>query len=123
MQIIEYLSLDRADPTTLVGVLNEDALREHLVDHPYFDAESIRAWVADKLKVDATVGCKVRAVVIGGVLAGWCGIQPDGASFEIAIVLSKRFWGYGVPVFKHMMGWAQELEHEEVCFHFLETRR
>ena len=86
-----------------MAVLNEMFLRTHLGDHPYFDLASLQLWMEDKIKLDAIEGCCVRAVYIGGVLAGWCGIQPDDKGFEIAIVISQRFWGFGIPVFKTPM--------------------
>ena len=120
---IEYLSLKAVNPNELMGVLNEDSLRAHLVHHPYFDVTSIQAWIEDKIKTDSLTGCRVRAVSIDGVLAGWCGIQPDDCGFEIAIVISQRFRGSGIQVFKTLMLWAGELGHKEVLFHLLDTRR
>ncbi|WP_297308205.1 N-acetyltransferase [Neptuniibacter sp.] len=123
MPNIEYLSFNEVDPQNLIAVVNEDSLRTHLIDHPYFDATSIQSWIEDKLKTDAMRGCRVRIVSIDGELAGWCGIQRDDEDFEIAIVISKRFWGSGVPIFKTLLGWADELGHQEVLFHLLDSRR
>lgn len=123
MPNIEYLSFKDVDPTVLMTVVNEDSLRTHLIDHPYFDATSIQSWIEDKLKTDAMPGCRVRIVSIDGELAGWCGIQPDEDGFEIAIVISQRFWGSGVTIFKTLIYWAAELGHQEVLFHLLDSRR
>ena len=106
-----------------MAVVNEDSIREHLVDHPRFNITNIKEWIEDKIETDAMQGCKVRVVSIGGELAGWCGIQPDDYGFEIAIVISQRFWGSGIPIFKTLMLWANELGHKEVLFHLLDTRR
>lgn len=59
---------------------------------------------------------------IGGVLAGWCGIQPDDNGFEIAIGIAKDFWGFGISIFQEMMLWAKEMGHKEIVLHLLETR-
>lgn len=123
MPSIEYLTFDQADPKDLMEVVNEDTLRAHLVDHPYFDANSIRQWVKDKIALDKLPGCRVRLVSIDGTLAGWCGIQPDDNGVEIAIVISQRFWGAGIPIFKTLLDWAGELGHKAVLFHLLDTRR
>lgn len=120
---IDYLSFKQVDPKGLMDVVNDDSLRTHLIDHPYFDEKSIQAWIEEKIKTDAMQGCRVRVVSIDGTLAGWCGIQPDGSGFEIAIVISQRFWGCGIPIFKTLMLWAGELGHKEVLFHLLDTRR
>lgn len=106
-----------------MSVINEDTLREHLVEHPYFDSKSIAEWIEGKVQTDATEGCRVRVISIDGEIAGWCGIQPDDNGFEIAIVISQRFWGAGVSIFKTLLGWAGELGHKEVLFHLLDSRR
>ena len=105
-----------------MAVINEDSLRTHLIDHPYFDAISTQEWIEGKVKTDTIHGCRIRVVFIGGVLAGWCGIQPDDNGFELAIVISQKFWGFGISIFKTLMCWAKELDHKEVLFHLLESR-
>lgn len=122
MDEIEYLSFHNIDPDEFLAVLNEDALRKHLIDHAYFDSDSIREWMEHKVKIDSLNGCRIKAVYIGRVLAGWCGIQPDENGFEVAIVLSKKFWGFGIKIFKTLMCWARELGHEEIRFHLLDSR-
>ena len=123
MYNVDYLRLEQVDSKELMAVLNEDSVRKHLVDHPYFDVSNIQVWIEDKIHTDAMPGCKVRAVSVGETLAGWCGIQPDDNGFEIAIVISQKFWGYGIPIFKTLKCWASELGHKEVLFHLLDTRR
>ncbi|MCB1754452.1 MAG: N-acetyltransferase [Gammaproteobacteria bacterium] len=113
----------QVDPKDLMAVVNQDSLRAHLVDHPYFNITSIQAWIEDKIETDAIQGCRVRVVSVDGVVAGWCGLQPDDDGFEIAIVISQRFWGCGIPVFKTLMRWAGEFGHKEVLFHLLDSRR
>ncbi len=120
---IEYLNFKKVDPKDLMAVLNENSLRAHLIHHPYFDITSIQAWIKDKTETDAMRGCRVRVVSIDGSLAGWCGVQPDDNGFEIAIVISQRFWGSGIPIFKNLMNWARGLGHKEVRCHLLDSRR
>lgn len=122
MNKIKYLSFDQASPEDLLKILNEDSLREHLIDHPYFDNSNLQAWIEDKTAINEIQGCRIRAVYINGVLAGWCGIQPDDNGFELAIVISQRFWGSGISIFKTLMCWAKEFRHKEVLFHLLDTR-
>jgi hypothetical protein len=122
MSEIEYFGFDEVNPEDFLEIVNEDALRTHLIDHPYFDRTSVQAWMKDKISIDTKQGCRVRAVYIDGVLAGWCGIQPDDKGFEIAIVISKRFWGFGLPIFRTLMGWASDLGHKEILFHLLDSR-
>lgn len=122
MRTIEYKQFSQVRPGELVPVLNDPTLRRHLVEHSLFDPNNIREWIDHKSRTDATPGCRVRVVYIGAEVAGWCGIQPDESGFEIAIVISKKFWGFGIAIFKELMGWAQELGHKELVFHLLETR-
>jgi|TARA_Y100000814_G_scaffold174817_1_gene127733 hypothetical protein len=122
MSEIEFLCFNQVNPEDFMAVVNEDSLRTHLIDHPYFDAASLQEWMGDKIKVDAIEGCRIRAVYIGGVLAGWCGIQSDDNGFELAVVISQKFWGFGIPIFKVLMCWANELGHKEILFHLLESR-
>lgn len=122
MSEIEFVSFNQVDPENLLPVVNEQALRKHLVHHEYFDSVSIKEWMNGKAQTESIPGCRVRAVFIDGVLAGWCGIQPDDNGFEIAIVISKEFWGVGISIFSSLMCWAKELGHKEIIFHLLETR-
>ncbi|GAB1057846.1 MAG: hypothetical protein WAqPseu_19980 [Shewanella algae] len=123
MSEIEFLHFNQVNHTEFMDVVNQDSLRTHLIEHPYFDETSLHAWMNEKINTDAIHGCRIRAVYIGGVLAGWCGIQPDDNGFELAIVISQKFWGFGIPIFKKLMRWAKELGHKEILFHLLESRR
>lgn len=114
MSEIEFLPLSEVNPEDLMVLLNEDSLRTHLIDHPYFDSTSIQAWMEDKIKTNAIQGCRIRIVLLDGELAGWCGIQPDNNGFELAIVISQKFWGYGIQIFKTLMCWAKELGHTKI---------
>jgi len=76
----------------------------------------------EKIEIESLEGCRIRAVFINGDLVGWCGIQQDNNGFELAIVISQKFWGFGIPIFKTLMLWAKELGHKEVLFHLLDSR-
>ena len=58
MKDVEFVGLERVDPEALLAVMNEEALRRHLVDHAYFDASSISEWVREKRALDALPGCR-----------------------------------------------------------------
>lgn len=122
MSDIKFFNFNEVNPDDFLPVVNEQTLRKHLIDHPLFNPASVREWMRDKSHLESIPGCRVRAVFIGGTLAGWCGIQPDENGFEIAIVISQKFWGFGISIFKELMCWAKELGHKEVVFHLLETR-
>jgi len=120
---ITYLDFEQANHQDLLAIANENDTRTHLIQHPQFDNDSIKAWIKDKKQIDAMPGCRVRVVVINDLVAGWCGVQPDDNGVEIAIVIGQQFWGAGKQIFKTMMLWAAELGHKEVLFHLLETRK
>ena len=122
MRNIQYIPFSQIDPDDFLAILNDDAVRRHLLSYAIFDTLSIRAWTRDKIQVDALPGCRVRAVRIDDLLAGWCGIQPDDSGVELALVLSQRCWGAGKSIFNTLMHWAKELGHQEIRFHLLETR-
>lgn len=127
MSEIKYLEFSQVNPDALLPVLNEESLRKHLIDHDQFDSDSVRGWMNDKLQSESIPGCYIRAVFIDDELAGWCGIQPDEngfevAGFEIAIVISQKFWGFGKPIFVHLMSLAKKMGHTEIVFHLLDSR-
>ena len=114
---MKFRPLHEVRAEDLLPLLNDETLRKHLIDHPPFDAARVRAWMDDKRRIDALPGCRVRAVLIDGRLAGWCGLQPDEEGVEIAIVIAR-----GLAIFNEMMGWALSMGHQEVVFHLLGTR-
>lgn len=122
MSEIRFLSFNDVDPEDFLAIVNEDALRKHLIDHEKFTSSSIREWMNEKLEIESLEGCRIRAIYIDGALAGWCGIQPDDNGVELAIVISQKFWGFGISIFKTLMRWAKELGHKEILFHLLDSR-
>ncbi|NCP64067.1 MAG: GNAT family N-acetyltransferase [Paraglaciecola sp.] len=123
MNEIQFKPLCDVDLNELSNILNKQKIRIHLIQHDQFNAESINAWVNEKIRVDQQPGCRVRAVFIDEKLAGWCGIQPDGDSYEVAIVIDDQYWGTGLTIFKQVMQWATEFGLERVMIHLLETRK
>jgi len=122
MNGIEYKNLQDLDRSELLKILNKEKIREHLVSHDKFDEASLEEWVSGKVEVNAAEGCKVKGIIVNGSVAGWCGIQYENESYELAIVLDEEFWGIGVGIFKEVMGWAYELGHSHVVLHLFNTR-
>ena len=123
MAELEYVKFSAIDPLQWLPLLNDAAIRKHLIGHALFDAERIEQWVAEKLEMDATAGCRVRAILCAGQLIGWCGIQPAVDGYEIALVVDRRHWGVGLKVFPELMAWAKALGHTELFVHFLHSRK
>lgn len=122
MKSVDYLTFDKVDPCDFLPLLNSQKIRKHLIAHELFSIETLTAWMNSKIDLDSTHGCRVRAIVCDGKLAGWCGLQLEDGKYEIAIIIDDQFWGLGKQVFRELMGWAKEFGHNEVSIHFLHTR-
>jgi len=122
MNTVAYLSFNEINPSDFLPLLNSQKIRKHLIEHELFTIDTLTTWMNSKIEVDSTFGCRVRAVICDGELAGWCGIQFEEGKHEIAIIIDDKFWGLGKKVFQDMMCWAKELGHDEIFIHFLHTR-
>lgn len=117
-----YVSLDEVDPNDFCLLLNNKRNSTHLIEHKPFDLNAVKLWLRNKSNANSTYGCRVRGIVSYGSFAGWCGIQFDDGKYEIAIVLDSHHWGIGKRVFSDVMGWAEEIGHEEIFIHLLDSR-
>jgi GNAT superfamily N-acetyltransferase len=106
-----------------VDLLNMEQLREHLMPHSEFDVISAQAWRSEKIAEDQKTHSFVKAVLVEGQLAGWCGIQKDNQYYELAIVLAPQYWGLGKRLFENLLLEARAMGHSELQIHFLHTRR
>jgi len=119
---INYVEICKVNPNDFIDLLNSKRIREHLIDYETFNSKTIKFWIKSKEKVNATKGCKIRAIICNNQLAGWCGIQYESGKYEIAIVINDKYWGIGKNVFNEIMCWAEELDHHELNIHLLESR-
>ncbi|MBY6064266.1 GNAT family N-acetyltransferase [Pseudidiomarina sediminum] len=120
---MNFVALDKLDPSTFLPLLNDAVVRKHLVGHEPFTLETVQEWVQEKLCIDAMDGYLVRAICVADELIGWCGIQPDHNEAELAIVLAPTHWGYGRRVFEYLMDCSRTFGHRYVVFHLLDSRR
>jgi RimJ/RimL family protein N-acetyltransferase len=136
--MIRYLSFDEADVDRLFQVLNNPAVRKHLIEHPIFDRVTFAQWVEGKRDIDRLSGCRIRGVELDGKIVGWCGVQggpttegvdleinaPEGGvRYDIGIILEPSAWGVGPKIFRDMIDWAIELGHREIYIYLLDSRR
>ncbi|MCH7350083.1 GNAT family N-acetyltransferase [Aeromonas sp. MR7] len=119
---VQFKHFDDVTAQDFLPLLNDATIRKHLIDHPRFDLPRVGCWMDDKMRINQQPRCRVRAVLIHGQLAGWCGIQPDEDGVELAIVIDQAHWGAGIAIFREMMCWAREMGHTEVRFHLLDSR-
>ncbi len=105
-----------------LALLNSDLVRKHLLPHPCFTPETLKSWLQSKTNEDQKPGCRVRAIHSDGKLVGWCGIQFESGSYELALVLAPNYWGHGREVVTQLKKWAQELGHKQLLAHLPQTR-
>lgn len=122
MNSLKYVDFKDIEPSVLIGVLNSEKVREHLIPHPLFDEASIKKWVTEKIEIDSMEGCYVRVIFIDGTPAGWCGIQKEKDDYEIAVILADKFKGNGLKIFRHLIDKAKSFGHKKIAIHLLETR-
>ncbi len=120
--MLTYHNIDSSSTEDWLELLNSDLVRKHLVQHPVFTTDTVTIWLKSKIKVDQEPYCKVRAIQSDGKLIGWCGIQLESGEYELALVLSPKFWGHGREVMKQVKLWAKELGHTQLFAHLPQTR-
>ncbi|MEH6649925.1 MAG: GNAT family N-acetyltransferase [Motiliproteus sp.] len=122
MNPVEYVKLNEIQPAEFLTLLNKQSTREHLIVHELFDLNKVELWIKEKVDVDSTQGCRVRAITVDKQLAGWCGIQLEEGKYEIAVVIDDQYWGLGKKIFREIMCWAKELGHATIFIHLFHTR-
>jgi len=122
MSLLKYYNIEEVNEDDLLALLNDERIREHLVEHEIFDKIKLRSWVDEKVKLNNVEGCRVRAIEQNDMLIGWCGIQLEGKDYELAIIIGSSHWGVGKRVFNDLMSWAKEIGHKEVVIHLLDSR-
>ncbi len=123
MHDIRYVTLESTNANQLLDILNDPAVRNHLIAHDTFNEQTLTQWLIEKQTIDSQHHFLVRTVLVDDTLAGWCGIQPDINGAELAIVLTPTHWGVGPRVFKQLINWANQLGHDEAVIHLLESRK
>jgi len=119
---LNFVTFQSVDPEDFLPLLNNSINRRHLIEHDAFNAITLRKWLDNKLVVDASPGCRIRAIMRQNNLVGWCGIQGIGDDYELAAVIDHAAWDIGHTVLKLMLEWADELGHDYVLVHLLKTR-
>jgi len=120
--MLTYHKINTSPSEEWLELLNSDLVRKHLMQHPLFTTDTFRIWLQSKIKVDQEPRCILRAIRSDGKLIGWCGIQIESGDYELALVLSPKFWGHGREVMSQIKLWAQELGHKQLLAHLPQTR-
>lgn len=93
--MLMYSPFDIPATEEWLELLNSDSVRKHLLEHPLFAKETLQDWLQDIIEEDSKLGCRLRTVQSEGNLAGWRGIQIESRYYEVALVLSPKYWGHG----------------------------
>ena len=120
--MLTYHKIDTAQTDGWLELLNSDLVRKHLIQHPVFTSDTVAIWLQSKVEVDREPCCLMRAIQSDGRLIGWCGIQIESGEYELALVLSPKFWGHGREVVNQIKLWARELGHKHLLAHLPQTR-
>lgn len=94
---ISFRPLRDVDPAELIALHNDARVRRHLplAASLNFDAETCRAWLAEKDAHWRAHSYGPWSVWIDGVFVGWGGLQHEGKDADLALVLKPEFWGCG----------------------------
>ena len=120
--MLTYHTVDKSPAEEWLELLNSDFVRKHLIQHPRFTTETFGVWLKSKINMDREPGCRLRAIRSDGKLVGWCGIQIESGDYEIALVLSPKYWGHGREAMNQIIMWARELGHKQLFAHLPQTR-
>ena len=120
--MLTYHTFDTSPAEEWIELLNSDLVRKHLIQHPQFTTETLIIWLQSKIKEDQDPGCRIRAIHSDGKLVGWCGIQIESSNYELALILSPKYWGHGREAINQVIKWAQELGHKQLLAHLPQTR-
>ncbi|HAT3977608.1 TPA: GNAT family N-acetyltransferase [Legionella pneumophila] len=101
---IEKRNLQSVDKNLIIQLLNDPLVKRHMplsVDN--FDEKHYTNFIQAKESIWENFGFGPWAYFIDDKFVGWGGIQPDGDDFELALVLSPKYWGYGRHLYNNLI--------------------
>lgn len=100
MDDLRFVPLSGIDDAQIIDLMNNPMVVRHLpLRNGEFTAEHCRAFRRAKQQLWDRHGFGPRATRIGGVFAGWGGLQPEHGNADFALVLHPDFWGWGLRIF------------------------
>ncbi len=104
---IEFKRLPDVDPAELITLMNDPRVRRHLpLARGDFGPAECARFVAAKERLWTEHGYGPWAFFIGGVFAGWGGLQPEGEDVDLGLVLRPAFWGAGRALYAELVAYA-----------------
>lgn len=103
----ELVRLSTVAPEALVALMNDPRVRRHLpLARGDFGLEQAARFVAAKERLWAEHGYGPWGIVVDGALAGWGGLQPEGADIDLGLILHPAHWGLGRALYAHFAEYA-----------------
>jgi ribosomal protein S18 acetylase RimI-like enzyme len=88
--------LEFVEKELVIDLFNDPLVKRHMPLSPKkFDEDSYQQFIAEKQLMWEEHGFGPYAYFVDDTFIGWGGIQPDESDFELALVLSPKYWGYG----------------------------
>lgn len=109
---ITFTRLTKIPPAAIITLMNDPAVRRHLplAQDGFGDVECDR-FVATKERMWEEKGFGPWAFVLDDEFIGWGGLQPEGDDVDVGLVLSRKYWGAGLALYRRILAYA----FEELC--------
>lgn len=106
---IEKQPLSSVDKKLIIELFNDPLVKRHMpLASEHFNELHYQEFIKAKEKIWQEHGFGPQAYFVDGQFIGWAGIQPDDKDFELALVLSPKFWGYGRYIYHELIKQAFE---------------
>jgi [ribosomal protein S5]-alanine N-acetyltransferase len=123
---IEKKKLQLVDKDLIIGLFNDPLVKRHMpLSSEGFDENQYNDFISKKEEIWNRLGFGPYAYFIKNTFIGWGGIQPDEADYELALVLSPRYWGYGKQIYCDLIQEAfveRNLESVTILFPLSRTK-
>ena len=104
---IAFTRLSEVDPTAIIELVNDPAVRRHLpLARGRFGPSECERFVAAKERIWEENGYGPWAFVIDDEFIGWGGLQPEGDDVDVGLVLRPSHWGAGRVLYKRIIAYA-----------------
>ncbi len=106
---LEKRRLTEIDKNLIIQLLGDPLIKKYMPLSAEVVGESqYTDFIAAKEAIWEKYGFGPWAYLMNNQFIGWAGIQPDGTDFELALVLSSKYWGYGKQIYQDLIQEAFE---------------
>ena len=109
---IAFTRLTQIPSVAIIDLMNEPAVRRHLpLAQGEFGEVDCDRFVAMKEQMWEENGFGPWAFWLDGEFIGWGGLQPEGNDVDVGLILSQKYWGAGLAIYRRILKQA----FEELC--------